>query len=319
MDSSGAGPRAAGQEAAGRIEETLLGGERRYTRVQVSEATGVDRDRAQQLWMAMGFAEVGDDEAVFTDGDVEALRTWDALVASGTIAREEEVAHARVMGQTLARLAEWQAREVMARADALTRDTDAGRAAGAADVVTTLLPVIEQLQSYVWRRHLAAAADRILPTSPGELAAATMTVGFADIVGYTRVARHSDIEELAALLESFEEDTSGDEVLFVTDRPADAAEIALRLTSPDRDRSGLPALRVGMATGRVLTRFGDVYGPVVNLAARLTSLARPGTALVDAELAAALRADGRYRLQHRRPAAVRGYHHLRSWALRPRR
>jgi len=57
---------------------------------------------------------------------------------------------------------------------------------------------------------------------------------------------------------------------------------------------------------------------VVNLAARLTSLARPGTALVDAELAAALRADGKCRLQPRRPTAVRGYHHLRSWALRPR-
>jgi adenylate cyclase len=77
----------------------------------------------------------------------------------------------------------------------------------------------------------------------------------------------------------------GDEVLFVTDQPADAAEIALRLTSPGRSEQGLPALRVGMAAGRVLNRFGDVYGPVVNLAARLTSLARPGTALVDAELA----------------------------------
>ena len=205
-------------------------------------------------------------------------------------------------------------------------------AAGAADMATTLLPVIEHLQSYVWRRHLAAAADRILLAPPGELSAATMTVGFADIVGYTRAARHSDIEDLAALLEIFEEDTSkavvsnhgqvvkmvGDEVLFVTDRPGDATAIGLRLTRPDRDGKGLPALRVGMATGRVLTRFGDVYGPVVNLAARLTSLARPGTALVDAELAAALRADGRYRLQRRRPAAVPGYHHLRSWALRPR-
>jgi adenylate cyclase len=221
----------------------------------------------------------------------------------------------------------------MARADTLTGETDTpGRAAGAADMVTTLLPVIEYLQAYVWRRHLAAAADRILLAPPGELAAVTMTVGFADIVGYTTVARHSDIEDLAALLEAFEEDTSGavvsnhgqvvkmvgDEVLFVTDQRGDAAEIALRLTSPDRDRQGLPALRVGMARGRVLTRFGDVYGPVVNLAARLTSLARPGTALVDAELAAALRADGRYRLQHRRPAAVRGYHHLRSRALRSR-
>jgi adenylate cyclase len=109
----------------------------------------------------------------------------------------------------------------------------------------------------------------------------------------------------------------GDEVLFVTDQPADAAEITLRLTGTDRAREGLPALRADMATGRVLTRFGDAYGPVVNLAARLTALARPGTALVDAELAVALRTDGRYRLRHRRPVAVRGYHRLRSWAPRP--
>ena len=31
----------------------------------------------------------------------------------------------------------------------------------------------------------------------------------------------------------------GDRVLFVTDQSADAAEIALRLTGPDRDRKGL--------------------------------------------------------------------------------
>ncbi len=235
----------------------------------------------------MGFAEVGDNEAVFTDGDIEALRTWDALVASGTIAIEDEVPHARVMGQTLSRLAEWQAREVMARADMLAAGAGrlaaggAAREAGAADMAGLLLPVIERLQSYVWRRHLAAAYERILLQPPGEPSAATTTVGFADMVGYTRTARHSPIEDLAA-------------------------------------GEGLPALRVGMAAGRVLSRFGDVYGPVVNLAARLTSLARPGTALVDAELAAALRADGHYRLQARRPAAVRGYHHLRSWALRPR-
>ena len=98
----------------------------------------------------------------------------------------------------------------------------------------------------MWRRHLAAAYERILLAPPGELSAATMTVGFADIVGYTRSSRHAAIEDLTALLETFEEDTSeavvgnhgrvvkmvGDEVLFVTDRPADAAEIALRLTSP---------------------------------------------------------------------------------------
>jgi adenylate cyclase len=61
----------------------------------------------------------------------------------------------------------------------------------------------------VWRRHLAAAYERILLAPPAGLSAATMIVGFADIVGYTRAARHSAIEDLAALLEAFEEDTSG--------------------------------------------------------------------------------------------------------------
>jgi adenylate cyclase len=68
--------------------------------------------------------------------------------------------------------------------------------------------------------------------------------------------------------------------------------------------------------GQVLSRFGDVYGSVVNLAARLTALARPGTVLIDKELADALRTDDTYRLRARRPTAVRGYHHLRSWSLR---
>ena len=39
----------------------------------------------------------------------------------------------------------------------------------------------------------------------------------------------------------------------------------------------------------MLTRLGDVYSPVVNLASRLTSLARPSTVLVDRELAQQLR------------------------------
>ena len=82
--------------------------------------------------------------------------------------------------------------------------------------------------------------------------------------------------------------TVGDEVLFVTNQPADGAEIALRLTVSDRDRKGLPALRAGMAADRLLTGFGNAHGPVVNLATGLTSLAKPGTTLVDAELAAAL-------------------------------
>ena len=237
------------EAVARRIEQIVLGGQRRYNRVQVSEVTGVSRERAGRLWLAMGFAEVGDDELVFTDSDIEALRIWDGLVTSGTIALEAEVPHARAMGQTLARLADWQTREITARADELAQGVDgAQRADSAVDMADALLPVVERLQSYVWRRHLAAAADRILLAATTESPATTMVVGFADIVGYTSLARHYDSAELAALLESFEEDTSetvvsehgrvvktlGDEVLFVAEQPDVALQIALELT--DRTR-----------------------------------------------------------------------------------
>jgi hypothetical protein len=110
----------------------------------------------------------------------------------------------------------------------------------------------------------------------------------------------------------------GDEVLFVTDQSADAAAIALRLTSPDRDSKGLPALRVCMATGRVLTRFGDVYGPggqpgrAADVAGQTGYRAggcgtRHGAARGRRIPAAAPAARGRAR-----------HHHLRARALRPR-
>jgi adenylate cyclase len=307
------------------IERTLLGGDRKYTRVQVTETAGVSLDRARRLWMAMGFADVDDDAVVFTEGDVEALRVWDALVGSGVVQQDDEASVARALSQPLSRLADWQAQEVLARSREI-----GGPAGQLAALAEGLLPVIEGLQSYVWRRHLAAATGRVLSADRAELSTQLCVVGFADIVGYTTTTRHSDIDALSALLETFEKDatetiathhgrvvkTVGDEVLFVADTASDAAEIALRLADPDRETDGLPILRVGLAMGQVLSRFGDVYGSVVNLAARLTALARPGTVLIDKELADALQADDRYQLRSRRPTAVRGYHHLRSWSLR---
>ncbi|HEY1571465.1 MAG TPA: adenylate/guanylate cyclase domain-containing protein [Pseudonocardiaceae bacterium] len=306
------------------VERALLGGERRYTRIEVTEAAGVSLDRARRLWMAMGFAEVGDDEIVFTDGDVEALKVWDGLVAAGVVPLAEEASAARALSQPLSRLADWQAQEVLARAADLDTAPDE-----LSEFAEGLLPVVERLQSYVWRRHLAAATGRALSVGSDELSARHSVVGFADIVGYTTITRHSDVDELSALLEAFEKDASdtiaahhgrlvktvGDEVLFVADTAGDAAEIALHLADPDRAED-LPLLRVGLAMGQVLSRFGDVYGTVVNLAARLTSLARPGSVLIDRELAAALRDEPAYQLRQRRAAAVRGYHHLRSWTLR---
>jgi adenylate cyclase len=77
-----------------------------------------------------------------------------------------------------------------------------------------------------------------------------------------------------------------------------------------------PDLRIGLAHGPVLHRLGDFYGSVVNLAARLTALARPGTVLVDRELAAAVADDPAFWVRELRRVSVRGFSHLQPWLLR---
>jgi adenylate cyclase len=62
-----------------------------------------------------------------------------------------------------------------------------------------------------------------------------------------------------------------------------------------------------MVWGRILSRLGDIYGPTVNLAARLTTLADPGTVLIDSMTAAALDQDERFVLIPKDAENVRGF------------
>jgi adenylate cyclase len=43
----------------------------------------------------------------------------------------------------------------------------------------------------------------------------------------------------------------------------------------------LPDVRVGLASGPVVPRLGDVFGPPVNMAARLTAVARRNRLIID--------------------------------------
>ena len=123
--------------------------------------------------------------------------------------------------------------------------------------------------------------------------------------------------------------TIGDEILFTADEPADAAEIALALTERGLDEDDpFPAVRAGIAYGPVVRRLGDVFGSTVNIAARLTSVARPGTVVLDHGAYAALSGvedesdddsdvDGEnYRFRRLRRVSVKGYTRLEAWRLK---
>ncbi|GAA1242828.1 adenylate/guanylate cyclase domain-containing protein [Prauserella halophila] len=313
---------------ARRLERLLLDGKRKYTRLQVAEKAGVPAERTKQLWRALGLATAADDDVVFTDADVEAVHIVDRLVTAGLLDEELETSVARAVGLHLSRLAEWQADLLWS----MIADNPklAGDQRRIGKLVESVLPELEQVQNFVWRRHLAAYSARLLTTADEEPESRTEVVGFADMVGYTRMTRRVDEAELSAVLDRFESLASdiiadrhgrivkmiGDEVLFVCDEPADAAEIALTLSERAGEDDELPHVRVGMAAGRVLGRFGDVYGQVVNLASRLTSLARPGTVLVDRDLGRDLAGFDDYDVRSRRSTSVRGYSRLRPGVLR---
>jgi adenylate cyclase len=321
-----------GRAAREEFERLLLGGPRRYTRRQVAELAGVPLDRTRRLWRALGFPDAADDEAAFSHADVAALRVLQSLIDSGFVGPESEATIARAVGQSLSRLADWQTdmlAEVLSRAGS---DPEAEPASPEDAVAATraLLPLLEQVQNYVWRRHLVANTDRLLSAS-GQGDRRELAVGFADLVGYTSRSRGMGGRELGAMLEDFESiaaeviarhrgrvvKTVGDGVLFTAASAAAAAEIALELPE-DWDAEDRPPLRVGAAYGPVLTRLGDVYSPVVNLASRLTSIARPGTVLVDRELADRLRELDEYRVRALRRVSVRGYEHLQPFLVRRR-
>jgi adenylate cyclase len=289
--------------------------------VQVAEQAGVPLAVAEQLWRLLGFARVDDEDVAFTAADVDALRLARELTELGVLGPESQAALVRTWGRSYARLAEWQT--------SLLADVAADESA-IADLAGSVIPRVESLQSYVWRRHLASAAARVIDTDTGGTTTA-QAVCFVDIVGYTSRSKSLDERELVGWLEGFEDaatglvvdhggriiKTIGDEVLFVTDRASDAAAAALTMTERGADEDDpFPAVRAGIAYGDVVSRLGDVFGPTVNLAARLTAVARPGTVLVDRGCRAELAEDASYSWREVRRTPVKGYAKLQPWALR---
>ncbi|GIH96268.1 adenylate/guanylate cyclase domain-containing protein [Planobispora siamensis] len=290
---------------------------RRYTSRQVAAMAGIPMYRARRFWRAFGFANVADDEVEFTDSDVEALLTLIALVRDGTYDEEHALLVTRSLGRATARLAESQAVigvEVLDQAG-VPREERADIWRTRADRV---VPDLERLLVYAWRRQLAAAAGRVVYQE--ETGTVRLAVGFADLVGFTRLSRQISEKELAALVERFESrsadvvtsaqgrvvKTLGDSVLFVTDTAATAADIALRLVEVHSRSKGMPALRVGLAVGQVIGRMGDVFGTTVNLASRLTALAPTGAVLVDPAMAEELAGEGAFTLRSMDRLTVRG-------------
>jgi len=316
------------------IESFVLGSAPTLTRIEVAERAGVPIEMAHELWRLLGFPQADDDDVAFTEADVTALRLSHELMGLGILSPDSQAALVRTWARSFARLAEWET-GLMAGIALKQGSPEEGLLA----LTEEVLPRVEQLQTYIWRRHLASATSQLLATEDAGDAGVQLAICFVDIVGYTSRSKDLDEAELVSWIEHFENEvmgtvvdhggrvikTIGDEVLFVHDDPRQAAEIALVLTARgEDDADSFPSVRAGVASGTVVRRLGDVFGPTVNIAARLTSLARPGAVIADKGTHDLLCSDhGQPEtkaddlvFRRLRRTSVKGYSRLDSWVVR---
>lgn len=317
------------------IDQLLLPSKNYYTAAEAAEKARVDPELARRLRRAMGFVDPHEFEPAYTKADIDALRSLSRLIDMGVTDPEIAVQMTRVMGQSLAKVAEAQVTTAWERlsgplsASGLEDDEVAETITR---LITDVIPFIEEFVVYIWRRHLAEAAKGSLATRiAGARPDQTMAIGFCDIAGFTRLSQELEDLELARTVDRFESgayDTIageggrvvkviGDEVMFVTTAPAAAAEIGLKLAHQFAEDEMVPEVRVGLAYGPALPREGDFLGSTVNLASRIATIAQPSSVVVSDEFASELGTNGAFRAKPiRTPYRLKGIGRVRLWVLR---
>ena len=278
---------------------------RRYTTADLARATGMSERDTRRFFRALGFPDAGE-EASYGEADLTVLGVVKGMVVDSDVDLDTAIRLVRAVGQNVARMSDWQVAAMASRADQVDPGPGRGSRArheGALRIADEASDALQLVLLHSWRRHLAAALSR-LDEDPGagDETTTSVTAGFADLVNVTALSNEMDTNRLGEMVEIFEArcgdvvaahegrmiKTIGDSVLFLASTPEQAMDIASGLIEVIGGDARLPDIRIGLATGLVVTRLGDVFGPPVNLAARLTALARRNRVLADEVTVAAL-------------------------------
>ncbi|WP_166851931.1 adenylate/guanylate cyclase domain-containing protein [Isoptericola sp. BMS4] len=316
-------------DTAARLDEEILGGPRRYTLTDLVEGTGLSQEFIESYWRWLGLPVTHPTEVWFTDADMASMREIGALVDDERLDEQAQMTFIRSLGHTTDRLALWHVEALVEHLQRRYELDEVSARLMALDRVPELADKLTRQLEHAWRRQLAALTGRLATEFGGARGPAAAggvdelplrrAVGFADIVSFTKRTAGLGSQELSEFVQLFESrardviteaggrvvKTVGDAVLFVADDVTTGAEVALGLAAPHAADDQIP-VRVGFVWGRVLSRFGDVFGPDVNLASRISELAEPATVLVDPPTASLLASSSRYALTEQPARDVQG-------------
>lgn len=267
----------------------------------MAEQSGLPLEFVTRQRQALGLTRPDPDDRILGEADLEALKTLKKLLDAGI---PEEAVHetAIVIGEAMARVAD-ASRQVVGRALIRPGDTERDLGLRAAEASRALVPLMSEQLEYVYRLHLLeqlrnTVIDQAALRS-GELPGAQdVTVAFADIVGFTKLGEGLPPDELGRVVSRLTEmavevaeppvrlvKTIGDAAMLAGPEPAAVVGAALRLVDmAETEGDEFPSIRSGVDSGPALERAGDWYGSPVNVASRVTGVARPASVLATGEV-----------------------------------
>jgi adenylate cyclase len=280
--------------------ERLLADDKKYTARQVADKAGVDLDLLLEQRRATGLPVPDADERALSDHDVEAARRMRQALEIG-LPVETLVQGARIFGRVTSQAAA-AARLLAVEAFIQAGDTEHDLGLRIAEAARTLQPQTGETIRYLYEAHMrellrndVIAASEL---ASGRIAGTReVAVCFADLVDFTRLGEQVPSEDLGVVtdrLGALAHDvarhpvsmikTIGDAVMLVSPEPAPLLDAALSLLDAVESEDGLPQVKAGIAYGEALNRWGDWYGSPVNLASRVTTVARPSSVLTTADV-----------------------------------
>jgi adenylate cyclase len=281
---------------------------RRTERVQeVAERLGWSREKLARLHLAMGLPF--DEEQGIAPDLVRAFEIFD--VGAALFGEQALLQFARVLGASAARVAESALSLFLTEVERPTvgqSQADCARLSRANGTASDALLLVPEVIAALLPEHLERAIRRQRAdtgATGGQRDRRNLTVGFVDLVDFTARSSHLDPNELADVLGRFETlawdsvvrndgrvvKMIGDEVMFVATDAGAACAAALAICGEVEADPALLAVRAGLAYGQVTTWGADVFGPVVNLAARLTAEVGAGQVVATPAVAALVAPD----------------------------
>jgi adenylate cyclase len=280
------------------ISRRVIGDDGTYMSArEISESYGIDLELLQRVQRAIGLSRVDDPDAVVHMRADGVAATYAQRFIEMGLNPDNIVLVVRVLAEGLAHAAEvmrYTALASILRPGATELEIAKGSQALVTQIKPLLGPMIEDMLFMHLRHSMETEAVNASERAAGAPlpGARHITVAFADLVGFTRLGEEVPAEELGQLANRLADlardvavppvrfiKTIGDAVMFVCTDPAPLLDAVIKLVEITDSDNDFPRLRAGIAGGSAVSRAGDWFGSPVNLASRVTAVARPGAVL----------------------------------------